>query len=364
MEQVTMSKIEEYKPGDIDLILKISEVMDALPFYTLIVDEDHNILQANAAVQAHLGFSPEDIVGKYCPKVIHGLDEPYVGCPLEDSVESDEAVEKELYDVPSKFWFKSAIYPINGVSINGKRVYFHMVTDITGRKKAEKQLEASQKELRSLLTHVQSVREEERKRIARDLHDETAQVVASLITIIENAVNTLPTQPKKSEVSLRRAQALCVRILDELQRLVHELRPAMLDDLGLVPAIESLVENTLEPAGVTTIFKTSGAKRRLPAQLETTLFRIMQEAISNIAKHAKAKKANIEVRFIKDFIKVIISDNGKGFDVSKAMDFTVGTHGYGLLNMRERILDLGGTFNVKPNGKKGTVIEIMISDNV
>ncbi|MFC1979158.1 PAS domain-containing protein, partial [Chloroflexota bacterium] len=174
------------KGGD-NIELKIAEVMDALPFYALIVDEDHNILQANAAVQAHLGADPKDIVGKYCPRVIHGLDEPFEGCPLEDSVESGQPVEKELLDVPSGFWFNSAIYPIPGATVNGKSVYFHMVTDITARKKAEKQLEASQKELRSLLTHVQSVREEERKRIARDLHDETAQVVASLITIIENA---------------------------------------------------------------------------------------------------------------------------------------------------------------------------------
>ncbi|MFC1998300.1 ATP-binding protein [Chloroflexota bacterium] len=357
-----MNQTPKHKPDSINHELKISEVMDSLPFYTLIVDEDHNILEANAAVQSHLGVDPKDIVGGYCPRVIHGLDDPFEGCPLEDSVLSGEAIEKELYDAPSNFWFKSAIYPINGVTVNGKRVYFHMVTDITGRKKAEKQLEASQKELRSLLTHVQSVREEERKRIARDLHDETAQVVASLITIIENAVNTLPTQPKKSEISLRRAQALCVRILDELQRLVHELRPAMLDDLGLVPAIESLVENTLEPAGIKTIFKTTGAKRRLPAQLETTLFRVMQEAVSNIAKHAKAKKVNIEVRFKKGLVEVLIADNGKGFDVKKAMDFASGIRGYGLLNMRERILDLGDSFNVNSDGKSGTTIEINIAD--
>lgn len=237
-----------------------------------------------------------------------------------------------------------------------------MVTDITARKKAEKQLESSQKELRSLLTHVQSVREEERKRIARDLHDETAQVVASLITIIENAVNTLQSQPEKSEISLRRAQTLCVRILDELQRLVHELRPAMLDDLGLVPAIESLIENTLEPSGITASFRTEGVKRRLPDEMETTLFRVIQEGISNIAKHAKAKKAAIRVVFKKDLIEVVITDNGKGFDVGKTMDLTAGIKGYGLLNMRERILDLGGSFNVISESKKGTTIEIKIID--
>ena len=358
-----MTQTSKHELDNIDLMLKISKVTDALPFYVMIIDEDHNIMQANAAVQAHLGFPPEDIVGKYCPKVIHGLDEPYEGCPLEDSVESGQAIEKELFDAPSGSWVQSAIYPINGVIINGKRVYFHMVTDITGRKKAEKQLEASRQEIRSLLTHVQTIREEERKRIARELHDETEQVVASLITIIENAVNILPSQPKKSEISLRRAQTLCVRILDELQRLVYELRPAMLDDLGLVPAIGSLIENTLEPAGIKTSFKTSGVKRRLSDQLETSLYRVIQEAVSNIAKHAKAKNASIEVRFKKGIIELLIVDDGKGFDINKAMDFTDGIASYGLLNMRERILDQGGSYSVKSDVKKnGTTIKIKVAD--
>jgi len=351
------------KLGNADMNLNISRVMDALPFYVLIIDEAHNILKANTAVLAHLGVAPENILGKYCPKVIHGLDGPFEGCPLEESVESGQAVEKELLDVQSNFWFKSAIYPIHGVKVNGKRIYFHMVTDITARKKAEERLEASQKELRSLLTHIQSVREEERKRIARDLHDDTAQVVASLITIIENALNNLPSQPEKSEMSLRRAQDLCVRILDELQRLVHELSPAMLDDLGLIPAIDSLVENTLEPAGIKTSLEIVGIKHRLPTNIETTLYRIIQEAISNIAKHAKAKRVNIKVVFRNSDIELSIADDGEGFDVNKAMDFAAGIKGYGLLNMRERVLDLGGTFNIRSNcNKGGTTIEIRITD--
>jgi PAS domain S-box-containing protein len=358
-----MSETSKQQPDNIDSMIEISKVLDAMPFYVLIVDENHNIVMANTAVRAHLGVDPQDIVGQYCPQAIHGMNEPFNGCPLEESVAKGEIVERELLDAASGYWFKSAIYPIPNVLIDGKKVFFHMTTDITSRKNAEKQLAASQKELRILLTHVQSVREEERIRISRNLHDETAQVVASVITVIENAIHTLMDEPQKTEVSLRRSQALCVRVLDELQRLVHELRPAMLDDLGLVPAIESLIENTLEPAGVKTVFRTSGIKRRLPPQMETTIFRVIQEAVSNIAKHAKTKNASLEINFKKDLVEVIIADEGKGFDLNKAMDFTRRIHGYGLLNMRERILDLGGSFNIQSNsGEKGTTIEIQIMD--
>jgi signal transduction histidine kinase len=358
-----MGKTPEQEPNNTDLHLKTSELMDCYPFYALIVDEDHNILQANAAVQTHLELLPEDIVGQYCPKVIHGIDGPFDGCPLEESARTGQALEVEMYDAPTGKWFRSATYPIPNVLIGGRRAFFHMLTDITTQKKAEELLEASQKELRSLLTHVESVIEDERERIARDLHDDTAQVVASVITVIENAVNMLATQPQKTESLLRRAQGLCVNVLDELQRLVHELRPAMLDDLGLIPAIEWLIENTLEPAGIKTDFEITGVRRRLPQQLETTLFRVIQEAISNIAKHAKAKNTTIKVNFTSILIEVYIADDGKGFDVKKATDLTAGISGYGLLNMRERILDMGGDFEVKSNGKKkGTTIEIKIKD--
>lgn len=356
-----MGIAREPEQGDIDIKLTVLDVINALPFYTLLINEDHEILLANNAVRAYLGVSPGDLVGQFCPKVIHGLDGPFDGCPLEDAVTKGEIVEKELLDKESGFWFKSAIYPIDGVLINGKRVFFHMVTDITARKKAEEQLRLSHMELRSLLANVQSVREEERKRIARDLHDETLQLIASTIALMESALITLSSQPEKAKALIRRAQNLCVNVVDELQRLIHELRPLLLDDLGLIAAIESLIQNNLESLGIKVSFEIVGKKKRLPSELEVTLYRIIQEAVNNIAKHADAGNVIIRVLFMKEHIEVLIKDNGKGFNVEKAMDFTTGLHSFGLLNMKERIYEVRGVFNIQSNCDKGeTTINIKI----
>ncbi len=163
-----------------DIRLDISDILDALPFYVMLIDEHHHILKANRAVQAQLGLKPEDIIGKYCPEVVHGLSEPWYACPLEEAVRKGEAVEREALDQKSGRWIRSGIYPTGRFTPDGRSILFHMVSDITDRKEAEEQLEASREQLRSLSAHLESVREEERKTIAREIHDELGQILTAL----------------------------------------------------------------------------------------------------------------------------------------------------------------------------------------
>ncbi len=119
----------------------LKKLFDALPFYIMLVDEEHNILLANRAISRDLGVVPEEVVGGYCPKVVHNMDEPYPGCPLEEAVEKGHcAVEKELFNEDFGRWVKSAVYPTDLVTEKGKVVYLHMVYDITERKLAEERL--------------------------------------------------------------------------------------------------------------------------------------------------------------------------------------------------------------------------------
>jgi PAS domain S-box-containing protein len=338
----------------------ISDILDALPFYVLLVDEDHHILSANRAVRKHLGVEPEEIKGKYCPKVIHGLDGPFEGCPLEEAVASGQGMEKELLDHKSDRWLCSAIYPIRGLTGEGKQIFFHMVTDITERKRAEEQLAASHERLRSLSTHLESLREEERKKIARDLHDETSQVVTSLTAHLEAAVNMLPAGASRVKSLLKNAEDLSVNILDQLQNVIYELHPLVLDDLGLVAAVRWLLENNLKVAGTKVDFKVTGRKRRFPRHLETTIFRVTQEAVTNIVKHAKASNVIVRLELSRDAVSMRIMDDGEGFDVAEAMNIKQGLRGYGLLGMKERIQLIGGTFTLRSGPEKGTEIDIQI----
>jgi len=130
-----------------NLDLGIQQVLDALPFYVILVDADHRILLANKAVRQHLGVDPQQIVGEYCPKMVHGLDRPFPGCPLEESGEKGHAVEKELFDPKSKRWMQSAIYPTRYETKDGRAVFFHTVYDITERKQAEEEKEKVQTQL-------------------------------------------------------------------------------------------------------------------------------------------------------------------------------------------------------------------------
>lgn len=212
-----------------------------------------------------------------------------------------------------------------------------------------------------LLREIFTIQEEERRRIARELHDETSQALTSLTTSLEVIASMLSSDIEGSQAMLRKAQSQSITILDEIQKLIYELRPILLDDLGLVPAIRWLIRNNLETAGVKVNFCTTGRVRRLTHQLETTLFRVTQEAVNNIAKHAHAQKAEISLHFNKKVMSIRIQDNGQGFNVKKAISSGDRPRGLGLLGMRERVELMNGTLDIRsrPHGR-GTEIDIEI----
>ena len=220
-------------------------------------------------------------------------------------------------------------------------------------------------EMRSeLLREIFSIQEEERRRIARELHDETSQSLASLAANLEAVAGMLPASADRSKAELKKLKALSISILDEIHRLIYELRPTLLDDLGLVAATRWLADTSLRQAGVTVNFRTVGRERRLPPQLEATLFRVIQEGVHNIVRHAHAKNANIGLRFRKSAIGVHIRDDGRGFDVEEAISSKDRPRGLGLLGMKERIELVNGTLSIRSRpGGSGTKINIEIPMN-
>jgi PAS domain S-box-containing protein len=338
--------------------LQITDILDAFPFYVMLVDEDHYILEANQAVFKYLGVKREDILGHYCPKVIHNLDKPFPGCPLEESVATNKALERELEDPQSGHWLSSAIYPTRITSSNGKKVFLHMVIDVTERKVAQEQLKISHEQLQSLSTHLETVREEEKKKIARDLHDQASQLLSSLHIYLEAAIETLPKDLKKAEELLRKAQGLSTNILDEIHNLIYELRPSMLDELGLVAAISYLIDNSLEVSKIKVKLRTTGQERRLSPPVEIALFRVVQETINNILKHAKARRVIITLNFKSKSLKIRVQDDGVGFDVPEVFNSRSKTRGLGLLGMRERMDSINGSLVINSGVGRGTQITV------
>jgi signal transduction histidine kinase len=213
---------------------------------------------------------------------------------------------------------------------------------------------------RELLREVLAMQEEDRKRIARELHDETSQVLAGLTANLEAIAGMLPDGDGKAVRLVKKTEDLSVKILDEIHRLIYELRPSLLDDMGLVSAARWLAENNLEPAGVAVEFRTVGKARRLAPDLEVTLFRVIQEAMNNITRHAGARKARVVLNFRKASIVVQVSDDGRGFDVDEAINAKDRPRGLGLLGMRERVELVNGTIDIRSEPGGGTLIEVKI----
>lgn len=218
---------------------------------------------------------------------------------------------------------------------------------------------AEREEARSrLLRQVITAQEDERKRLARELHDETCQTISALTMRLETAVKQLP--PGADHAPLHDARALAVRTLDELHRLIYDLRPSVLDDLGLWPAIEWYATRMLKAKGVSVRCEFTDVDRRLPPLVETALFRAVQEAISNIAKHAEADQALIQGTIRGGRLIIEIEDDGKGFDPSVLRRPTDRGHGWGLLGITERVEALDGTVTLDSAPGQGARLEFSV----
>ncbi len=208
-----------------------------------------------------------------------------------------------------------------------------------------------------LLQQVIANQEEDRKRLSRGLHDDFSQSLTALTVTLQSALQTLPPGDSSLRRQLDQLQALTIDTLGEASRWIQDLRPRLLDDMGLVPALRSYAESRLEASGTAVDIQAHGLEQRLPPEIETTLFRVIQEAVSNIAKHSNAHHARISIEFYATGqIVARIEDDGVGFVPGKYLHATEGLRGVGLLSMRERIALLGGTLMIESTPGRGTLV--------
>lgn len=214
--------------------------------------------------------------------------------------------------------------------------------------------------LEQLLRRTISAQEEERHRLARELHDETAQTLAALAIAIDRARDALDGSGTQAAEQIRAAREIAGRLLAETRRLILGLRPAVLDDLGLIPAIRWQCEISLAERGVETTFEADPPDARLPSHLEVTLFRIVQEAVSNIARHADARHARVRLTFRDGVATAVIADDGRGFDVGRLTRSGDRDASVGLLGMQERVSLLNGQMEIRSAEGSGTEIVVQV----
>lgn len=505
-----------------------TRIMDALPFYALLVDANHQIVASNRALLEHLHLesTPHD----YCPRVVHGLEEPYPGCPLETAVATRSPEETVLYDEGSRTWTHSAVYPTEVMDSTGHPLFLHFARDITREKTAEDQLaqslehhkalgrllqafQASGSEEESLSTfadltlglswmdvtsgcavflldgtelrrvvsrkldprvlsrcervplgrcicgrvaetgrpeilgingsherdhsvpvlpedhghatfplihkgetlgvvtfylllgrelqdhqleflraamqvtaadvaerrarrlalaaqekattlerrfleRVIASQEEERRRVARELHDDLGQALSALLLDVRTAASA--KQPfGESAAHFDRSIR---EVITRLYELSWNLRPAVLDDFGLDSALRRYVERLTQRHGLCIDYDfvgDPGLTPRLPREIELALYRLAQEALSNIIRHAAARRASLLVYRHAGSVTLLVEDDGRGFD-PKAAVAVHGEHGLGLTGMRERAALLQGQLVIESEEGSGTSIRVTL----
>jgi signal transduction histidine kinase len=210
---------------------------------------------------------------------------------------------------------------------------------------------------RDLLRHTVIAQEDERRRIARELHDETSQYLTALSLNMAALRNTLSEERQAGEI-LERLQELSRRMSQGIYRMVHDLRPAQLDDLGLAAALQYLADDTQRRSGLLVLLQVQGVPRRLDPLIETVLFRVAQEALNNVARHSQSDDASLQLEFGLEEVRLRVQDNGIGFDPDAQL---APPRGWGIAGMRERAESMGGKLNLRSTPGKGTLVEVILA---
>jgi signal transduction histidine kinase len=234
--------------------------------------------------------------------------------------------------------------------------FLAFIRDISERKKVEMELVKSREDLRELSNYIENVREEERLNISREIHDELGQQ----LTVLKMNVSRLGKKISSREETFMPEISEILRSINEMvetvRKISSELRPGMLDDLGLIAAMDWYCEEFDKRTGIRTVFINGLNDDKFSKKVNISLFRIFQESLTNIARHAEARKADISLMRQDQQLVLLIEDNGKGFDPSVVEHSTT----LGILGMKERARMIGGTYNVFSTPGKGTVIEVVV----
>jgi signal transduction histidine kinase len=245
--------------------------------------------------------------------------------------------------------------------------------EILQRKKVEESLRKSechyselleqsrhmQEQLRLLSRQLLSAQEEERKMISRELHDEIAQTLTGINIRLASLKNESTLNHKGLQRKISSTQRLVEKSVDIVHRFARELRPTVLDDLGLIPALHSFMKSFTRRTGVRSSLTTFAAVEQLDTARRTVLFRIAQEALTNVARHAQASRVEVSIQKLRDRVCMKIKDDGKSFNVERVLHANGGKR-LGLLGMRERLEMVGGKFDIESSPGKGTIVQAQI----
>jgi len=316
-------------------------------------DFDNKTLAVNRACEKVTGYTSEKLMGMSVCQLMSASGKARV-FEIEGGLLREEPVDPRCeVELIRKGGTTSTIEVTTSiVAREGQPIGFqHAARDVT----EEREMQENQ---RYYLQQVTRAQEEERKRIARELHDETLQNLIVISRQLEKITSSDALWEESHEV-VRGLKKQIETAVQEMRRFSHDLRPSVLDDLGLLPALELLADD-LETNGISTVFQVVGVARRLPPEVEVMLFRIAQEAVRNIWRHSKASAAELLIEFTDGLLRISIRDNGKGFKSPHRPGDLASLGKLGLVGMHERAKVLGGDLVLKSEPGSGTQIVVEV----
>jgi len=319
-----------------------------------IATSDGKIVDVNQAALDLFGYAREEMMGLDVRDTVHALDRERFQKEIDQKgyVRDYEMKLSKRDGTHIDCLLTFAMRQGDDGSILG---YEGSIRDVTEHKRLQQNLQL-------YITEVTKAQEEERKRIARELHDESIQDLAILSLDIEAVTRARKPLSRGTVKSLEQIQEKVNHIAEELSRLSRALRPSALDQLGLVPAVKVLMRDLRKADGITTNLEVIGQVRRLSPEVELGLFRIVQEAVRNVRKHSEAATAVITVEFDRDKVVVSVTDDGKGFELPKRLSDFTSMGRLGLVGMQERAQLFKGSFSVQSEVGKGTTVRVEVGN--
>lgn len=324
--------------------------------------QDGKIEFANEKFADIYGYSKDELLGMDSLNLVHPDDRPLVKKLREKRLRKEnvpaEYESKGLKKNGDVIWVMRSL---SQITYKGCPAISGIVADISKRRRAEEALRESDKELRVLSNQLLSAEEKERKRIARELHDGIGQALSAIKFSVENALlevraaaNPIDLVPLEAVIPLTR------KTIEEVRRIVKDLRPSILDDLGILATIGWFCrefQNVYTGIRIETTIDVE--EDEVPLYLKTTIYRILQEALNNVAKHSQANFAYLQLRKTDSDLNLSIQDNGRGFNLDKAMALKTSRRGFGLAIMRERAELSGASFEINSAAESGTTIKVV-----
>ena len=331
---------------------KMEALINSSKDFISLKDTDFKYMIANKAYEKIFNIKVSYIIGKTdfdcmpreLARVTRKSDEEALRS--EDPVESEASIGDRVFHVVTQRCFDEKGAIIGVVSI---------MRDITTHKHTERELTEAKERFQTLSSSLLRIMEEQRRHIARELHDEIGQQLTVLRIRLQNAQQL--SNSKEYLNSLHETIAIVENLVQVVRNLSLELRPSILDDLGLAPALRFCVSRLKQETGKLMDFVADSVSHRFPPDIENACFRVAQETLTNAIKHSKAQKIAIELRQTENNLQLTICDDGVGFDVQAAMEEAKMGRSFGLLGIHERIFLIGGKIKIESAPGKGTKMQ-------